>query len=58
MSEIQTLINKYNNFLKYHNECAHIKNAKVFDITETDGWEMKINSFMKYRLNQQEKLVM
>ena len=35
--KIETLTNKYDNFLKYHNECAQIKFAKVFDITKTDG---------------------
>jgi len=35
--KIEALINKYDKFLKYHNECAQVKFANVFDITKMDG---------------------
>ena len=35
--KIEALINKHDNYLMYHNECAQVKFAKMFDITKTDG---------------------
>ena len=35
--KIEVLINKYDNYLKYHNECAQVKFAKMFDITKSVG---------------------
>ena len=35
--KIEALVNKYDNYLKYHNECAQVKFEKMFDVTKTDG---------------------